>query len=132
MSYLHTVHPGYIPSGYFSDDNVGLISKKVSELIKKRSSADVVVDVGSIVRVMQRVLEQRLESLNRMNERVIMYIVNDYLTYQIECNKHLNWAKNYTNSQKFYDPKTKRGRVSSWYGKINPKNVPTTSRFYFT
>lgn len=132
MARLTTIWPGFIPHDYFVKENVDFLSKKITENIRKEIATDVTVDTGSIVRIMQRVLEQRLETLPKMNQRVIMYVVNDYLDYQLETNRNLRWADGYVQSQRLFDPTCNRGVISNWSLKINPKNVPTTSRFYFT
>ena len=132
MAYIQTIWPGYVPPDFFTKENVDFLSKKITETIQKDITTPVKVDTSSIVRVMQRVLEQRLETIPKMNRRVIMYCVNDYLDYQVECNRNLRWADAYIQSQRLFDPSVRRGVVSSWMPKINPKNVPTTARFYFT
>lgn len=132
MAYVQTVSGIIAPKGYFSCKNVEFIKRKVQELVRKDFIVRMVVDDGSVVRIMQRVLEERIDGIPRMNQRVIMYIVNNYLTYQIETNKHLNWAENFSNSQKLFDCTTRRGAISNWTVYSSPKLTPSTVRFYFT
>jgi hypothetical protein len=132
MARIQTIWPGFVPEDYFTKENIDFLSRKITQMIHKDITTDVVIDTGSIVRVMQRILEQRLEDIPKMNQRVIMSIVSEYLDYQIDVNKKLNWADAYVFSQRLYDPSARRGAVSSWGIKLNPKNMPTTSRFYFT
>lgn len=132
MARLTTIWPGYIPPDYYTKENVDFLSDQITKAIQKDITTPVKVDTNSIVRVMGRVLEQRLETIPKMNQRVIMYVVNDYLDYQLDVNKKLNWADGYVQSQRLFDPTFRRGVVSSWGVKTNPKNSATTARFYFT
>ncbi len=101
-------------------------------MINKDITTTVKFDTSSIVRVMQRVLEQRLETIPKMNQRVLMYLVNDYLDYQVEANRNLHWADMFVASQRLYDQNARRGVISNWTVKLNPKNPATTVRFHFT
>ena len=132
MARTSTIWPGFIPHDYFTKENIEFISDKITETIHKDITTDVKIDTASIVRVMQRVLEQRLESIPKMNQRTIMYCVNDYLDYQLECNRNLKWADAYVQSQRLFDPSVRRGAIASWTVKLDPKNTATTARFYFT
>ena len=132
MAYIQTIGESYIPEGFFDSDNVDFIQKKITEMINKDITTKVTVPKESIARLMQRVLERRLDTVPRMNERTIMYAVNDYLNYQLETNKNLNWADGYIQSQRLFDPTCRRGVISNWTVKLNPKHTPTTQRFYFT
>lgn len=133
MARTSTIWPGFANiSGYFDKENVDFLSKKITETIKKDITTNVTIDTASIVRVMQRVLEQRLETVPKMNQRVIMYVVDDYLDYQIECNRNLWWAEAYVQSQRLFDPSVRRGAIANWTVKLNPKETATTARFYFT
>ena len=95
MAYIQTIYPGYIPDDYFTKENVEYVQKKATELIHKDISTDVTIDTGSVVRILQRVLEQRLESIPKMNQRALMILVNSYLNYSLECNRNLWWADAY-------------------------------------
>jgi hypothetical protein len=132
MAYIQTIGESYIPKGFFDSDNVDFIQKKITQMINKDITTKVTIPKESIARVMQRVLEQRLESIAKMNERVVMYAVNDYLNYQVEANRNLNRADDYIQSQRLFDPTVRRGVVSNWSIKTQPKQVPSTVRFYFT
>lgn len=52
---------------------------------------------------MQIVFDQYFESIPRMNERVVMYLCNDFRNNQIEVNKRLGWAESYASSQRIFD-----------------------------
>jgi len=133
MAYIQTIgRPNYVPEDYFTKENVEFIQKKATEMIHKDISTDVTIDTGSVIRVMQRVLEQRLEEIPKMNARTLMYLVDHYLDYQVDCNKRLWWAENYINSQRLLDQNARRGVIANWSVKRNHKKTPTTVRFYFT
>jgi restriction endonuclease len=132
MAYVQTIYPGYIPDDYFTKENVEWIQKRVTELIHKDISTNVTIDIGSIVRVMQRILEQRLESIPSMNQRVLMELTRHYLNYQVEANRNLYWAEMFVESQRLFDQNARRGAIANWTVKLNPKHSATTQRFYFT
>jgi restriction endonuclease len=132
MAYIQTIGGAFIPQDYFTQENIEFISKKATEMVNKDISTHVVFTTQAILNVLQRVLEQRLESVPKMNQRALMYLVNDYLDYQVEANRNLWWADAYIVSQRLFDPSVRRGVISNWTVKTNPKKTPTTARFYFT
>lgn len=93
MGYIQTIFPTYIPQGYYDQDNVEFLQHKICDILKRTYKQSVIVDKASIVRVMQRVHEERLESIPKMNQRVIMYVTNSFNTHQLEATKHLRWAE---------------------------------------
>ena len=74
-----------------------------------------------------------------MNQRVIMYICDDYKNYQNEVNRNLRWEDNFVTSQRLVD--TQGGNL-----KFDNRSIKTTDqkkyngqtkvggslRFYFT
>lgn len=58
---------------------------------------------------MQIVFDQYFESIPRMNERVVMYLCNDFRNNQIEVNKRLGWAECFETSQMVFDPRGNKG-----------------------
>jgi restriction endonuclease len=133
MAYIQTIgRPNYIPEDYFTKENVEFIQRKVTEMIHKDISTDVTIDTSSIVRVMQRILEQRLEEIPALNQRVIMELTRHYLNYQVEANRNLWWTDMFRESQRLYDSNARRGVIANWSVKQNHKKTPTTVRFYFT
>lgn len=133
--YLHTVG-GKNPfaTTYFADDNIAYISKVIQEVLARAYKRPPVIPRDSIIRVMQRVLEERLDSIPKLNQRVVMYIANEYLTHQKTVNKHLRWEEGYHTSQRMYDP---LGKVASIpidnMRKIeHSRNVGGTLNYYFT
>ena len=109
-AYIQTVFEGgVIPEGYFDNDNVEFLRNKVREVLRREFVQDVNVGRDSVVRVMQRVLEERRETVPRMNERVVMYITNEVRVHQLEVNRNLKWEAHFVESQRLYDPTTERG-----------------------
>jgi hypothetical protein len=140
---VQTILPTAIPEGYFSDENVQFILDKIHAILMKEYDFVPKFVRGGIVRVMQKIIEDRLETIPKMNQRVIMTCCNDWRNYQQEANKHLNWEENYINSQKLFDPKARRGpdiygiksraMYSGYYGGMNNKLMrKAVSQFYFT
>lgn len=103
-STVHTIGPIPAPEGYFSPENVTFLQRKITETLSKSFTTKVLFDRQGIVRIMERVIKERLESVPRMNRRVIMYCCNEFSNHQIEVKKQLKWAEGYQSSQKLYDP----------------------------
>lgn len=135
MSNIHTIFPSSIVYGYFDDDNIEFIRSKTADILKKQFTQDIIFDRASVIRVMQRVIEERRESVPKMNQRVIMYLCDEFRDHQINVNKHLRWEENYIESQRIYDPTLSRGpdiysiKLANRLGK---PRVGGTQRFYFT
>ncbi len=134
-AFVQTVYPGYVPRDYFEDENVTFVQKRIRDILLADFTTPVQITKADIVRIMQRVLEERPESIPKMNQRTIMYITNEVRNHQIDVNKHLKWEENYVYSQRLYDPVGKRGpdmgmiKLSNRLGK---PRVGGTVRFYFT
>lgn len=135
MAYLTTISKGYIPDGYFDEDNISYIGKVIQNNLAFDFKNKVLVDRASIIRVMQRVLEQRLEEIPLMNQRVVMELTNEIRTHQIDVNKRLAWMDGYTTSQLVYDRIGQKGpdvnniKLANRLGK---HKVGGTVNFYFT
>lgn len=137
---VHTIAPGAgIPLNYFSEKNVNFIQNKIAEVLSREFVQKIIIDKASIVRTMQYVLFERREPIPKLNQRVIMFICNDYRNHQNEVNRNLNWEDNYENSQMLID-------VPGGNLKFDNRNIKTTDqvkyngqtkvggslRFYFT
>lgn len=84
---------------------------------------------------MQRILSERLEEIPRMNQRVIMELVNEIRTDQLDVNKHLRWEDGYAYSQQVYDSVGKKGPDTTAIKLANRLGKPCvggTVSFYFT
>lgn len=134
MAYTQTIFPGHIPDGYFDADNIEFIRNKIGRLLKREFAQYINVDTASVKRVMQRVMEERPEPIVKMNQRVIMYITNDFRVHQEQARKHMNWEEHYIESQRLYDPTVERGpdlqsiKLANRLG--NPR-IGGTTRFIF-
>ena len=109
MARFLTVYPGFIPDGYFDEDNVNFIQNKIAEILSRVFKQRIVIDKGSIVRVMQRVLSERIESIPKMNERVLMYLNNSFMTHQAERDKHMKWDDSRYQSMQIVDLRNRPG-----------------------
>jgi len=140
MNVIHTIAPGAtIPSGYFDFDNINFIQSKVVEVLSREFIQQIVIDHASIIRVMQRVLEERREVIPRMNQRVIMYLCSEFRNHQHSVNRTLNWEDGYISSQRNVDKVGNmtrfdmRGIKTKDQKKYDGKSrVGGTLRFYFT
>lgn len=135
MAFTHSVFPGGIPEGPFDEDNLQHISATITSILRGEFNQSIVVDRESIVRVMQRVLKERIETVPKMNQRVVMYCCNDFRNHQQDLLKKLKWEEYYVQSQQLFDPSVGRGpdmqkiKIANRLG--NPR-IGGTSRFYFT
>lgn len=137
ISTLHTLVPNAnIPLGYFDEENIQFVQRKIKEVLKRQFVQDILFDRASIVRLMSRALLDRIETIPKMNERAVMMGTNEFRNHQLEVNKHLKWEAHYVHSQSLYDPTTQTQKfdsnliqMSNRYGK---PHVGGTKRFYFT
>jgi hypothetical protein len=137
MAYIHSIGGASIPFGFFDDDNIGFIQQKIINVLKNEYVQEIRVDRASIVRVMQRVLEERPETIPKMNQRVVMYICAEFRNEQYEANKNLKYEAHYVESQRLFDPTTLRGASNKQEVKTRTSikypdsQVGSTLRFYF-
>lgn len=137
---IHTIIPGAtLSEGFFDDDNITFVQEKVAEVLHREYYQTIVISRSDIIRVMQRVLENRRETVPKMNQRVIMILTNDFRTHQLDVNRKLNWETGFTYSQQRIDPIGKLEYFDRRNIKTNdmPKydgktKVGGTLRFHFT
>lgn len=137
---VHTIAPeSNIPTNYFSENNIIFIQNKIAEVLSKEFIQRVIIDRASIVRTMQFMLFEKRETVSKLNQRVIMYICDDYRNHQYEVTRNLRWEDNFTNSQSLID-------IPGQNAKFDMRNIKTTDqkkyngqtkaggslRFYFT
>ena len=136
VSTIHTLVPNAtIPLGYYDEDNIRFIQNKIKEVLKRVYIQDILIDRASIIRIMERVLLDRIEPVVKMNQRVIMTICNEYITYQLDVTRKLRAEENYWASQRLYDPIVEVSRYDSQNTKLANRlgwpKVGGTQRFYF-
>lgn len=134
MAYLQTIFPGYVPDGFFTERNIEFVKEKIAEVLSREYVQKIIIDNASIVRIMQRVVEERLEPIPSMNQRVIMYITNEYRNHQDQLQKHLNWEEHYKSSQKLYDASVERTfdtQIVKLSNRLGRPRVGGTQRFIF-
>ena len=131
--YLHTVQNNHLD--FFDEDNIQFISKKITEILAKQyKNVRVIITRASIIRAMGRQVDRRLDTVPRMNQRVIMDIVGEYRRHQVEVNKHLRWEEGFPSSQLLVDPVGRIAAIpNNQLSKIeNSTAVGGTLNFYFT
>lgn len=102
-----------IPAGYFDSDNIAFIQNKITEILRQHFTANIIIDKNSILRTMQTVVEDRVESVPRMNQRVIMKLTREYKSYQNETRLRLQLEESYVRSQALIDPISKTLKFDS-------------------
>lgn len=133
-SFTHTVFPGY-KNSFFDYDNVLFIQNKIKDTLSLRYKQQVMIDIASITRVMERIYGERLETVPKMNQRVVMTICNEFINHQLDVAKHLKWEAHFVESQKLFDFSTQRGPDLSSIKTTDTllkTKVGGTQRFYFT
>ena len=134
---LHTLVPNAnVPLGYFDEDNIRFVQNKIKDVLKRKFVQDILFDRGSIIRLMQRALLDRIEAVPKMNQRAIMFGVNEFMNVQIQINKNLKLEAHYHQSQQLYDPTTETSHYdpqkTKLANRLGYKKVGGTSRFFFT
>jgi hypothetical protein len=137
---IHTIIPGAtLNEGFFDNENITFVQEKIAEVLHREFFQTIVISRADIIRIMQRVLEERRENVAKMNQRVIMYITDDVRTHQFEVNRNLSWEAGYAYSQMRIDPIGKieyfdRRSIKTNDMKLfdNKSRVGGTLRFYFT
>jgi len=79
----NTAHP------FFTEENVTFVQNKISEVLKNEFKQKIVIDRASIKRKMVGVFEERLESVPRMNQRLVMKACNEFRLDQAETERNL-------------------------------------------
>jgi len=132
--HLHAVGAPKVP-GYFDEDNIKFIQDIIREKLRRvYTNVRVLVPRDSIIRVMQRVIEERYESVPKMNRRVVMYIMDEIIRHQTEVNRNLRLEEGYASSQLIVDNIGQKGLFPiDQMAKIeNSKKVGGTLNFYLT
>jgi len=79
VSTIHTLVPNAtVPLGYFDEDNIRFIQDKIRRVLRREFKQDILIDRASIVRLMERALLDRIETVPKMNQRVVMYATNEF------------------------------------------------------
>lgn len=134
---LHTINQGAnIPLGYLDEDNIRFIQQKVLDVLKREFTNDIRVDRASIIRIMDRVLREKLETIPKMNQRVIMTICNEIRNHQLERDIRMRQEEFFELSQRLFDPVGMTSHFDPQTYKppnrLGNRKVGSTTRFYFT
>ncbi len=137
VSTIHTLVPNAtIPLGYLDEDNIRFVQDKIKQVLKREFKQDILFDRGSIIRLMERAILDRIEPVPKMNQRAVMYGTNEFRVHQLEVDKHLRFEAHYVESQRLYDPTVEVSRYDPQKVKLaNRLGYPAvggTTRFYFT
>lgn len=100
---IHTLDPGFRLPGFFDQRNIDFISHRVTEILSMEYNARVIIPDASIKMEMQNQHEDRIGTISKMNQRVIMELVRSFRNYQEEIKKKDNWSRNIWNAYN-YDP----------------------------
>ena len=130
MSSIHTIYPGYRDPTFFAPQNVAYISKIATDTIAKEFRQKIIFTDASIMRVMQRVFEERYQTVPQMNQRVVLNLLEDARNQYLEtarANSLLNTRWESYN----YDPSLGIQPYDSQAIKLNPKARGLNFHFTF-
>ena len=124
------------PVGLFDEDNIGFIQSKISEVLAREYKQRILVSRGDIIRTMGKITDQFLESIPKMNQRVVMDICNDFRISQGYTDRNLKLEAHYVLSQRLYDPSVEVVRYDpstiKLANRLGQPKVGGTSRFFFS
>ena len=137
VSTIHTLVPNaVIPLGFYDEDNIRFVQDKIRTVLKRVYKQDILFDRGGVIRLMERALLDRLETVPKMNQRAVMFATNEFMVHQLNVDKHLKWEAGYFLSQQLYDPLVEVSRYDPQNVKLANRlgypSVGGTKRFYFT
>ena len=91
---------------------------------------------GRHQKIMLRILSEKLEEIPMMNQRVLMTIVDEFRTHQIDVHKRLWWSERSRFTQILQDNTEGVARYDpgaiKLANRLGQPRVGGTSRFYFT
>lgn len=102
-SSVFTIDPGFRMPGYFTEENVALISKMVTDTLAKEYKQKIVITDSSIMRRMVQVHEERVETVPQMNRRVALDLLREVRNQYDETERANYLMTNRWNSYN-YDP----------------------------
>ena len=126
MSSIHTLYPSNRVDGFLTDQNAAVISKLVTETLAKIYRQKVVVTPDSIWRTMQRINEERVETIPQMNRRVALDLLREIQNEFDETERANYLMFNYWNQynwdpilgiRPYEKPKLKSDAISSYRSK---------------
>lgn len=116
------------PSGVPLDrDTVTRVQRGVAELLAADFGPRVLVDDDTVARIFQRVLSERREPRDRVIERCIMELSNEFKTTELEKQKHLKWERAFWHVGSAYDSSA---RMSGGDWTVKYSAQPSTLNFY--
>lgn len=114
---------------YFTQENVLYIKKTVEDILCPSFIQKYTVDNDSILRVMHRVIDERLEPIPKMLERVVMYITSEIRQFELERARNIDLELGFKFTGGIYDNLYKIGPDIH---NIKMVKNPSTLRFYHT
>jgi hypothetical protein len=137
LATINTLVPNAnVPLGYFDEDNIVFVQRKIREVLKREFKQNILFDRASVIRLMGRSLLDRVDTVPFLNQRAIMYGTNEYRNYQLEVDKNLKLEAHYVLSQRLYDPSVEVIRYDPQTvfkpNRLGDLKVGGTTRFYFT
>ena len=124
------------PVGLFDEENIVFIQSKISEVLAREYKQRILVSRGDIIRVMGKITDQFLESIPRMNQRVVMDICHDFRISQAYVDRNLKLEAHYVLGQRLYDPSAEVVKYDpstvKLANRLGQSKVGGTARFFFT
>ena len=137
-----TLQPSRI-QGYFIQDNINTISRLITLTIAQNFSSpyskfkQVIIPDAHIVRRMANIQEEMPESISKMNQRVVMSIVREFMDDVNKQDRNNSWANTFWDSYNYqnlgikqFDTIGVRGSLKGQ--KVHGNNDLSAVRFNFT
>jgi len=124
---VNTVHP------FFSKINIQFLQDKISQQLSKHFIQKIIIPHFSLKRKMMEIFQQRLETIPRMNERVVMAACHEFRLDQAETTRNIRWEEQYVGTTQLVDLDAQKVQYDPQSIKLRqPGQVGGTVRFYFT
>ncbi len=124
------------PVGLFDEDNITFIQSKISEVLAREYKQRILISRGDIIRVMGKITDQFLETIPKMNQRVVMEICNDFRINQAYVDRNLKLEAGFVLSQRLYNPISEVVQYDpstiKLANRLGQAKVGGSHRFFFT
>ncbi len=87
---------------FMSEININFVANKSKEILSNEYINAPDIDKQSVIRTMQKTIEEKYEDLMYMNRRAVMKIVNAFRVEQKNLQNNIIQSNNYINSSKNY------------------------------
>jgi len=136
MNNSYNLFPSQHSTEFITTERIDKLKYLIERNLRIHFGRYVPVERDGVIMIMNRVIQERIQSYEIMEQRVVMYLTNEVRNHYSQNIKHMNWETNYVNSQKQFDMHGNVGRLSSGEIKLRDdfrgSRVGGTLNFHFT